>query len=265
MKCADRFLPEAGRASRADVVEGLRRGLLLGLAALAVVLPPQVRSARSASGVVAISTESDSSSLPGVRFAVIGDEPLSADARHVADWVADSRDNANRPFFIVDKKFTAVHAFDAEARRIASTPVLLGAAAGDDCVPGIGSRPIEKVRRRNEPRRPAGSWASGASTHGAKTWCGSTMTPPSRCIGCGPGTARTPPGAPGHADIDDNRISYGCINVPVAFYETYIRPVFAAQRAVVYVLPETKPVAQVFGSYDVAAAHAIAREGAPLR
>lgn len=26
---------------------------------------------------------------------------------------------------------------------------------------------------------------------------------------------------------DDNRISYGCINVPVAFYETYIRPMFA--------------------------------------
>ena len=57
------------------------------------------------------------------------------------------------------------------------------------------------------------------------------------------------------ASVDDKRISYGCINVPVAFYDTYIQPAFAAQRAPVYVLPELKPVQQVFGSYDVAAAH----------
>lgn len=29
------------------------------------------------------------------------------------------------------------------------------------------------------------------------------------------------------ATVDDKRISYGFINVPVAFYETYIRPVFS--------------------------------------
>src|SRR5206468_1038865 len=29
---------------------------------------------------------------------------------------------------------------------------------------------------------------------------------------------------------DDKRISYGCINVPVDFYETYIQPMFATQR-----------------------------------
>jgi hypothetical protein len=55
--------------------------------------------------------------------------------------------------------------------------------------------------------------------------------------------------------VDDNRISFGCINVPTAFYETYIRPTFATHRAVVYVLPEVKSVQQVFGSYDVTAAH----------
>ena len=58
--------------------------------------------------------------------------------------------------------------------------------------------------------------------------------------------------------IDDKRISYGCINVPVAFYEGYIRPLFAVRAAVVYVLPEVKSVQYVFGSYDVAAAHAYA-------
>jgi hypothetical protein len=57
---------------------------------------------------------------------------------------------------------------------------------------------------------------------------------------------------------DDNRISYGCINLPAAFYETYIRPMFASQDAVVYVLPEAHTVQQVFGAYDVAAQHLMA-------
>jgi len=39
--------------------------------------------------------------------------------------------------------------------------------------------------------------------------------------------------------------------VPVAFFENIVQPVFAQRRAVVYVLPEVKPVREVFGSYDV--------------
>ena len=52
---------------------------------------------------------------------------------------------------------------------------------------------------------------------------------------------------------EDNRISYGCINVPVVFFEAYIQPIFATQHAIVYVLPEFKSLDHVFGSYDVAA------------
>jgi hypothetical protein len=44
----------------------------------------------------------------------------------------------------------------------------------------------------------------------------------------------------------DKRISYGCINLPVAFYEEQVKPIFANQRAVVYVLPEVKSLEQVF-------------------
>ena len=51
--------------------------------------------------------------------------------------------------------------------------------------------------------------------------------------------------------IADNRVSFGCINVPVAFYDTVIQPTVAARLTIVYVLPETRPVQQVFGSYEV--------------
>jgi len=49
----------------------------------------------------------------------------------------------------------------------------------------------------------------------------------------------------------DNRISYGCINVPARFYEKVVHPAFTGTDGIVYVLPETRPAREVFGSYDV--------------
>jgi hypothetical protein len=51
----------------------------------------------------------------------------------------------------------------------------------------------------------------------------------------------------------DNRISYGCINVPAKFFQNVVRPVFTGTNGIVYVLPETKPASQVFASHDVEA------------
>ena len=49
----------------------------------------------------------------------------------------------------------------------------------------------------------------------------------------------------------DKRISYGCINVPVRFYEKVVSPTFTGTNGIVYVLPETRSAQAVFGSYDV--------------
>jgi hypothetical protein len=49
----------------------------------------------------------------------------------------------------------------------------------------------------------------------------------------------------------DNRISYGCINIPAKFFENVVRPAFAGTYGIVYVLPETRPADEVFASYDV--------------
>jgi hypothetical protein len=45
----------------------------------------------------------------------------------------------------------------------------------------------------------------------------------------------------------DNRISFGCINVPVDFYETVLSPTVKATGAIVYVLPEVRSLQEVFG------------------
>lgn len=49
----------------------------------------------------------------------------------------------------------------------------------------------------------------------------------------------------------ENRISWGRVNVPARFFDAVVRPAFAGGRGIVYVLPETRPVRGVFGSYDV--------------
>lgn len=62
------------------------------------------------------------------RQASLWEAPASPDARRVADWVADTGDNAGSDFFIVDKKLARLYAFGADAVLRATTLALLGAA-----------------------------------------------------------------------------------------------------------------------------------------
>jgi hypothetical protein len=52
-------------------------------------------------------------------------------------------------------------------------------------------------------------------------------------------------------DPTDNRITYGCINVPPAFYERVVAAHFRPRGGIVYVLPDSTPIKSVFRSYDV--------------
>ena len=44
----------------------------------------------------------------------------------------------------------------------------------------------------------------------------------------------------------DNRISFGCINVPVPFYSEVISPAFTGTHGIVYILPETSQASAMF-------------------
>jgi hypothetical protein len=63
------------------------------------------------------------------------------------------------------------------------------------------------------------------------------------------------------ATRQDNRISYGCINVPKEFYASVVSPAFAHTRGVVYILPETRPAEALFGHAAVATSSAGAASG----
>lgn len=233
-------------------IAALRRTLIVGTAVGAVFSLAVLTGGLSASPVPS------STKLPqaNVRSADFGPESPSPGSRHVADWVADSRDNGHADFIIVDKPYARAYVFDAQARLRGASPVLLGFARGDDSVPGIGLRPIAEVRPE-ERTTPAGRFVAerGRNLKGEDViWVDYAAAVSMHRVRANQPSERrlerlaTP-------TVDDNRISYGCINVPVAFYEAYIRPAFAARRAIVYVLPDTKPVQQqVFGSYAVATA-----------
>ena len=173
-------------------------------------------------------------------------EPGSADVQAVADWAARSGDNAGLAFVVVDKVNAKVFLFDAEGRLSAATPALLGLGKGDDSVDGIGQRRLATISPR-ERTTPAGRFvaALGHDLEQDVLWIDyEASVSLHRMIAGRAGERRAQ--RLGSASTLDNRISYGCINVPPEFYDRHIVPAFKDTVGIVYILPETKPVGSVF-------------------
>ena len=162
-------------------------------------------------------------------------------------WIRATRNHHGQPFAIIDKKAAMLHVFDAAGMPRGSSPVLLGLAVGDDSVPGIGQRKMADIKP-SERTTPAGRFASepGANLQGEDiVWIDYDAAVSMHRVRASNQADRrlerlaTP-------TADDNRISYGCVNVPAAFYDAQIQPVFGVQPAVIYVLPETRSVRAVF-------------------
>lgn len=180
------------------------------------------------------------------------DESASPEARYVADWVVDSGDSQSMPFAIVDKKNAKVFVFDAGGRLRGAAPALLGLAVGDDAVPGIGERALSSIRPE-ERTTPAGRFVAtmDRNLQGKEIlWVDYGGAVSMHPIVRGTPLERRLQRLTSPTPLD-NRISYGCINVPAKFFTTIVRPAFTGTNGIVYVLPETRSALEVFGSYDV--------------
>lgn len=180
--------------------------------------------------------------------AINAESVVSLDAQQLADWIALTGDHAGTAFIIVDKKRARVLVFEPDARLRAHSAVLLGLALGDVSVPNIGTRPMKQIRPA-ERTTPAGRFVAelGRNTQGEDVvWVDyDAAVSMHRVRTSNPVERRAKRLA--SPTIDDNRISYGCINVPVAFYDEFIQPIFAMRNAMVYVLPDIKSINEVFG------------------
>jgi len=233
-----------------DAWSGARQGLLLGVAALVLITPPPRLATRrvgvSPAPFAALVAPPAKLSRPD-----FSGHSASVDVRLLADWIAASSDNQQLPFALLDKRDARLFVFDGQARVIDSSPVLLGAAVGDDSVAGIGNRPIASVRPE-ERTTPAGRFVSapGKNANGEQVvWVDyDAAVSMHRVRPVDPRERRLERLA--SPDPAQRRISYGCINVPVAFFDSAVWPVLGAGRGIVYVMPETRDTRQVFAGLD---------------
>ena len=168
-------------------------------------------------------------------------ERLSTDATSVVGKIRASHDNGGRPFAIIDKKQARVFVFDKQANLLGDSAVLLGKARGDASVAGIGEKKMADIQP-HERTTPAGRFVSepGRNLQGEDiVWIDYDAAVSMHRVRANNKAERRLERL-ASATVADNRISYGCVNVPAAFYDRFIKPSFGDSKALIYVLPETR-------------------------
>jgi hypothetical protein len=190
------------------------------------------------------------SPLREAKVADLAGEHASTEVRRMADWAVDSGDPGGLPFVIVDKVNSRVYVFGADGRLRGASSALVGAARGDDTEPGIGNRPIASIRPE-ERVTPAGRFNAvmGRGPAGEDIlWVDYDQAIALHRVVTHVAAERRLQRLASKVPAE-RRITYGCINVPVAFYENVVQPTFSGTRGVVYVLPETRRPEELFTAY----------------
>ncbi len=191
---------------------------------------------------------------PPLSAADFGAVQPTADARRMADWIVQRRDNGRMPFMVLDKRDARLYVFQASGQLVDQTPVLLGSAHGDETYPGIGDVPIAQVKPYQRTTA-AGRFVTRPgldADHTDVVWLDyDAALAMHRVINKVKAEHRLQRIASANPHV--RRISWGCINIPIAFFDSYISPVFGKRSGVTYVIPERKSFAEVFEQRDNAA------------
>lgn len=218
---------------------------------ISILLNLTVLAAAAPVAALAAQAEITAAPAPSAR-ADVRKHRVSSEVRHIADWAVHSRDHHGLPFIIVDKVNAQAVAFDADGKLLRTAPVLIGMGVGDRYAPGVAEmdmydlKPWQRITPAGRYVADEGSnldgervlWVhydSGVAIHKIPT----KFTKQRRHE-----RMRSP-------TPEDNRITYGCINVPPSFYDEVVARYFRNKGGVVYVLPDSTPLRTVFRSYDV--------------
>ena len=232
------------------MIKRLFLGLVIATIACAQA-EAQEPAPRSPSPQVSLSIPlSKSLAQPRRARANFGGEAASVDVRRMADWVVASADNGSLSFVIIDKKDAEVFVFDRQGQILGAAPALLGLAVGDDSAPGIGDKPLSAIPPKDRTT-PAGRFVA---------YLGHESGKPIVWVDYKHNIAlhRVVTGRPKDHRLQrlasptplDNRITFGCINVPVDFFDRTVLPVFKSTKGIVYILPEIKAMRDVFSNYQ---------------
>jgi hypothetical protein len=168
----------------------------------------------------------------------------SEDARGLVAWVQRSGDTHGRPYAVVDKRSAHLYVFHADGRLAGHSPALLGSAPGDHTVAGVDEHAQSGHVPANERTTPAGRFdaAPGENRTGEHViWVDYESAFAIHRLR--PGFAyQARSGRLAAGQAASRRVSWGCVVVPVKFYEQVVQRVLGASRSVVYVLPESRTV-----------------------
>jgi len=200
-------------------------------------------------GVGAASAEESGSPSAAAVDQLPPGQDVSDTVVELAGWVVASSDNQGYPFAIMDKGAAQILVFDGNGRLRAAAPALFGSAVGDHIAPGIAGLALSEIPGRDRTT-PAGRFvgAFGPSADGGRVlWvdydAAVSIHPTATGVPSERRVERLESPSP-----DDNRISHGCINVAPGFYEQVMAPVFD-RGGVFYILPDVKPLAEVFPDF----------------
>jgi hypothetical protein len=171
----------------------------------------------------------------------------SAEVQQVAQWVLDSKDNQHRPYVIVDKANARVFVFDSAGRLRGADAALLGMARGD--TPRAGTRNSKLAQLGPKDRiTPAGRFLANLDRDALGQPL--LLVDYELAIALHPvvkGTVAEHRAARlASATSADNRISFGCINVPLPLFRDVVSTVFAHTDGYVYILPESGAALPLF-------------------
>jgi hypothetical protein len=175
---------------------------------------------------------------------------LTHDAQQLRDSVLKTHDAQDSAFAIVDKKAARIYVFDARGRLRGQSSALLGQAAGDDSAPDVGEHTQEGFVPPAERTTPAGRFVAhpGVNISGEQViWVD---------YDAAFAIHRLRPGRSKRAREvrlasprpQEHRVSYGCVVVPVRFYEDVVQRWLGKGAPVVYVMPENGDAREVFGA-----------------
>ncbi len=181
------------------------------------------------------------------RKAFFGTEQASDDVRIVADWSLRSQDIQGLPFVILDKKQAKLFLFNSDGRLLGAAPALLGAAIGDKDFEGVGNKTLSNIppEQRITPAGRYVGWGGKYLDKGKYFWINYKAGLAIHAVVNPPGQRRLERIV--SPDPAEHRISWGCINVPITFFNGSMRQIFAASNGIVYILPETQPASEFFG------------------
>ena len=147
-----------------------------------------------------------------------------------------------RPYAIVDKRLAMLSVYAADGRLVGRAPALLGLTPGDAEAPTAKGK-APSALNTSERVTPAGRFEAqpGHNLNGERiVWIDYEANLAIHRLRPAPAAQRRPERL-ASANLQDRRITLGCVVVDPAFFDQVVLPTLGGSKSLVYILPERDP------------------------